>query len=440
MSSCRRTSSVMPLNFWFFCFKTKEQAFYIFTFKGSTVAPRAHLAEQTLARMAAASFFARQGKKDTANSRIQLLKICIFTPEMHLNKISLLNYKNFDEVTFDFDRKVNCFVGRNGVGKTNVLDAIYHLAYGKSYFNPMAVQNIRHGEDFFVIEGDFEKDGRSEQIVCSLKKGQKKVLKRNGKIYEKFSDHIGLIPLVIISPSDRDLITEGSETRRRFVDTVISQLDAHYLQELISYQKVLAQRNALLKYFAANRTFDGDTLAIYDAQLDQYGKVIFAKRKQFLEDFILIFDKHHKAVTGMAESVQLKYESDLSGNDLLSLLQENLGRDKMLQFTSVGVHKDDLSFEIDDHPIKKFGSQGQQKSYLIALKFAQFEFVKKRSGEKPVLLFDDIFDKLDETRVGKIVEMVNNDDFGQLFISDTHPERTESIVKLTHQSYKMFNL
>ncbi|RZJ25482.1 MAG: DNA replication and repair protein RecF, partial [Flavobacterium sp.] len=314
---------------------------------------------------------------------------------MHLKKISLFNYKNFGDAVFDFDSKINCFTGRNGIGKTNVLDAVYHLAYGKSYFNPMAVQNIKHGEDFFVIDGAFDKDGRDEQIVCSVKKGQKKILKRNGKIYDKFSDHVGLIPLVIISPSDRDLITEGSETRRRFIDTVISQLDAHYLQDLISYQKVLVQRNALLKYFAANRTVDKETLGIYNEQLNALGQPIFEKRKKFLSDFIPIFSKHHHAITDSAESVQLVYQSDLSDKDFLELLDENFDRDRVLQYTSAGIHKDDLSFEIDGHPIKKFGSQGQQKSFLIALKLAQFDFVKKRSGEKPILLFDDIFDKLD---------------------------------------------
>jgi DNA replication and repair protein RecF len=359
---------------------------------------------------------------------------------MHLKQISLFNYKNFSEADFAFDTKINCFVGQNGIGKTNVLDAIYHLAYGKSYFNPLAVQNIRHGEEFFVIDGEFEKKKRAEQIVCSLKKGQKKILKRNGKVYDKFSDHIGFIPLVIISPADTDLITEGSETRRKFIDSVISQLDSDYLQELIQYQKILAQRNALLKYFALNHVFEKDTLAIYNEQLDAIGQRIFEKRKTFIADFIPIFNKHHQTITGSAETVQLVYESALHEKDLLSLLQENLARDRVLQYTSVGIHKDDLSFEIDHYPIKKFGSQGQQKSFLIALKLAQFDFIKKKSGEKPILLFDDIFDKLDETRVGKIVEMVNNDDFGQLFISDTHPERTETIVKSTHQSYKIFSL
>ena len=360
--------------------------------------------------------------------------------KMYLKKISLFNYKNFSEANFEFDTKINCFVGKNGIGKTNVLDAIYHLSYGKSYFNPLAVQNIKHGEEFFVIDAELEKENRAEQIVCSLKKGQKKILKRNGKVYDKFSDHIGFVPLVIISPADRDLIIEGSETRRKFMDSVISQLDAIYLQQLIQYQKIISQRNALLKYFALNHVFDNDTLSIYNEQLNEFAQSIFEKRKSFIEEFIPIFNKHHQAITDSQETVQLVYESHLFDNDLATLLVENINKDRALQFTSVGIHKDDLSFEIDSYPIKKFGSQGQQKSFLIALKLAQFEFLKKQSGVKPILLFDDIFDKLDESRVAKIVDMVNSDTFGQLFISDTHPERTETIVKSTLQSYKIFNL
>ncbi|MBC7524286.1 MAG: DNA replication/repair protein RecF [Flavobacterium sp.] len=359
---------------------------------------------------------------------------------MFLKKIALFNYKNFSEINFDFNAKINCFVGKNGVGKTNVLDAIYHLANGKSYFNPLAVQNIKHNQDFFVIEGEFEKASRNEQIVSSFKKGQKKILKRNGKAYEKFSDHIGLIPLVIISPADSDLITEGSETRRKFVDNVISQLDPSYLQQIIQYGKIISQRNALLKYFALNHVFETDMLQIYNEQLHVLGQLIFEKRKNFIADFLPIFIKHHQAITNSNESVALIYESHLFENDTVTLLVNNINKDRALQYTSVGIHKDDLSFQIDSFPIKKFGSQGQQKSFLIALKLAQFEFVKKQSGERPILLFDDIFDKLDEDRVEKIVAMVNQDQFGQLFISDTHPERTENIVKTTHQSYKIFNL
>ena len=357
-----------------------------------------------------------------------------------LKSISLLNYKNITDLQYDFDTKMNSFVGKNGVGKTNVLDAIYHLAYGKSYFNPLASQNIKHGEEFFVIDGVFEKEEKEEKVICSLKKGQKKTIKRNGKIYDKLSEHIGFIPLVIISPSDSDLITEGSETRRKFIDSVISILDSSYLNELIQYQKLVAQRNALLKYFAVNHTFDADNLAIYDEPITAIGLKIFTKRQQFLENFIPIFQKHHHTITDSAEKVQLRYESQLFENSLENLLKNNLPKDRALQYTSVGIHKDDLSFEIDGFPIKKFGSQGQQKSFLIALKLAQFEFIKEKSGLLPILLFDDIFDKLDETRVQKIVSMVNNDVFGQIFITDTHEQRTETIIQSTHQSYKIFKL
>lgn len=359
---------------------------------------------------------------------------------MFLQHLTLLNYKNITSQTFDFDNKINCFVGKNGIGKTNILDAIYHLAYGKSYFNPLASQNIKHDEDFFLIDAIFNKKDHEEKISCSLKRGQKKIIKRNNKIYDKLSEHIGFIPLVIISPSDTDLIIEGSETRRKFIDSVISTLDNKYLNELIQYQKLIAQRNALLKYFALNQTFDKDNLAVYDDQLEPLGKVIFEKRKHFLDQFIPIFQKYYAIISTEAESVQLIYQSQLFRADLRTLFNQNISKDRALQYTSTGIHKDDLSFEIEGYPIKKFGSQGQQKSFLIALKLAQFEFIKEQSGELPLLLFDDIFDKLDESRVAKIVTMVNDKVFGQIFISDTHAERTESIIKNTHQSYTIYTL
>lgn len=359
---------------------------------------------------------------------------------MFLKELNLINYKNISQKDFTFDSKINCFVGKNGVGKTNILDAIYHLAYTKSYFNPLAVQNIKHDEDFFLLDAVFDKENRDEKIACSLKKGQKKVVKRNNKVYEKLSEHIGFIPLVIISPSDNDLISEGSETRRRFIDSVISTQDNLYLNELIQYQKLVSQRNALLKYFALNQTFDKDNLAIYDEQIVPLGNIIFEKRQQFLAQFIPIFKKYYAEISNEAESVDLVYQSQLLEKSFEDLLIENLSKDRAIQYTSSGIHKDDLSFEIEGYPVKKFGSQGQQKSFLIALKLAQFEFLKQKSGSAPILLFDDIFDKLDASRVEKIVTMVNNDVFGQIFISDTHEERTEAIVKQTHQSYKIFNL
>ncbi|WP_224484482.1 DNA replication/repair protein RecF [Robertkochia aurantiaca] len=359
---------------------------------------------------------------------------------MVLEELSLINYKNFDSVTFEFDPKINCFVGDNGIGKTNALDAIYHLAFGKSYFNPIASQNIRHGEDFYMIDGRFEKNGKKEKVVCSLKKGQKKTIKKNGKEYEKLSDHVGFVPLVIISPSDRDLIIEGSDTRRKFMDGVIAQSDKTYLHNLIRYNKVVAQRNSLLKYFAANHTFEPETLSVYNAQMIQYGVPIFESRKAFLKAFIPIFKSRYETIARKQEEIGLSYKSKLHEQQLEDLLKKNLDRDRSMQYTTVGPHKDDLNFEIGGYPIKKFGSQGQQKSFLIALKLAQFDFIKELAGDSPILLLDDIFDKLDENRVSQIVSLVEDDDFGQLFISDTHGDRTEAVVRSTHQSYKMIPL
>lgn len=359
---------------------------------------------------------------------------------MILQSITLLNYKNFESESFNFDPRINCFVGNNGIGKTNVLDAIYHLSFGKSYFNPITSQNIKHGEDFFVIEGKYEKDNKNEKIVVSAKKGQKKMIKRNGKAYERFSEHIGFLPAVIISPADRDLIIEGSETRRKFVDGVISQGDAQYLRDLISYNKVLSQRNSLLKYFAANNTHNQDTLDIYNSQLDDFGTKIYQKRVAFLQEFTPIFLKRYQVISNSTETVDLVYKSQLEDGPLIDLLQQSINKDKFTQYTNFGIHKDDLLFQIEGHPVKKFGSQGQQKSYLIALKLAQFDFIKAHIGQSPILLLDDIFDKLDESRVSQIIKLVDEENFGQIFISDTHPERTEEVVKEVHQSYKMFRL
>ncbi len=359
---------------------------------------------------------------------------------MYLKKISIVNFKNIQSQSFDFQEKINCFVGANGVGKTNVLDAIYYLSFAKSYFNPIAIQNINHDATFFMVEGDYDVLGRHEKIVCSLKKGQKKVLKKNDKAYDKFSEHIGQFPLVIISPADRDLVTEGSETRRKFMDGVISMQDKTYLTTLISYHKVLSQRNALLKYFASNRTFDALNLAVYDEQLENLGAQIFKTRTLFLEKFIPIFKEKYALITGAKEHAVLSYKSQLHSEDLATLLKKSIEKDRVLQYTTTGIHKDDLNFDIGEYPIKKFGSQGQQKSFLIALKLAQFEFLKMQSKITPILLLDDIFDKLDEHRVSQIIQMVKGDDFGQIFITDTHADRTEKVVKENNLSYQLFTL
>jgi len=359
---------------------------------------------------------------------------------MYLKKISLVNYKNFDAATFEFEAKINCFTGNNGVGKTNALDAIFHLAFTKGYFNSVTTQNIQHHKDFFLVEGQFELDGKQELIHCSVKRGQKKVVKRNGKEYEKLSEHIGLIPVVIISPNDVNLITEGSDFRRKFMDSVIAQSDKAYLQDLISYNKVLSQRNSLLKYFALNQTFDALNIDIYNQQLIDLGVKIYEKRKAFAKEFIPIFEERHHYISNDYENVKFSYKSQLEKGNFEQLLQISLEKDRMLQYTSVGIHRDDLLYTIEDYPIKKFGSQGQQKTYLIALKLAEFDFVKLQSNKTPILLLDDIFDKLDEKRVSKIINLVNEDDFGQIFITDTHAERTEKVIKKTEQPYKMFKL
>lgn len=359
---------------------------------------------------------------------------------MFLKHLSLLNYKNLDSATFDFDTKINCFVGHNGVGKTNVLDSIYHLAFGKSYFNPITSQNINHDAEFFVVEGTFERQEKEERVIVSAKRGQKKVIKRNNKAYEKFSDHIGFIPTVIISPADRDLIIEGSSTRRKFIDGVISQSDNVYLNKLLQYGKILSQRNSLLKYFAANHSFDKDTLEVYNLQLSELGQYIFEKRKKFLSEFIPIFNKRYADITQNKEQVDISYKSQLFENSMAPLLEEHLQKDMALQYTSVGSHKDDLSFEIEGHPIKKFGSQGQQKSFLVALKLAQFDFIKQINKVNPILLLDDIFDKLDEQRVAHIVALVATNQLGQIFISDTHADRTEEVVKSSDQPYRIYKL
>lgn len=356
---------------------------------------------------------------------------------MFLKKISIVNYKNIPSQTYNFSPTINCFVGNNGVGKTNLLDAIYHLGMGKSYFTPSALHNVRHGEEFYLIDGAFQHQEREEQIVCSLKKGQKKVMKHNGKAYERLADHIGKYPMVLISPSDRDLIVEGSETRRKFLDSVISQTDREYLELLMRYNRILLQRNTLLKQMAENNTFLVETLSVYDEQLAPLGQFIYQKRKDFMEAFLPIFSYQYAYISGGKEQVGLQYDSTLHEKSLEELLIENLARDRVTQYTTVGIHKDDLLFEIEGYPMKKYGSQGQQKSFLIALKLSQFEMLKRQLGVTPIVLLDDIFDKLDDNRVAQLIQLVTQNHFGQLFITDTHSERTEQVVKQTGLTYQL---
>lgn len=359
---------------------------------------------------------------------------------MFLKQLHLTNYKNFETKSFQFKKKVSCFIGANGIGKSNILDAIYQLAFGKSFFNPNASQNIRFEHDFFAIEGRFEINDRIEKIICSLKKGEKKQLKRNDKRYDKLANHIGLIPTVMISPTDRDLIAEGSQIRRKFMDGIIGQTDSEFLTHLLGYQKILVQRNALLKYFALNHTFDQKTLDVYDHQLASLSRPLYKTRKEFIEVFLPLFSARYKFISGALEAVSLNYKSDLHTLNATELLGETLSQDRRLQFTSKGIHKDDLEFLIEKRPIKKFGSQGQQKTFSIALKLAQFDFLKAKTGHSPFILFDDAFDKLDENRVSKIIELTKADDFGQIFISDTHRDRTVTALEKAKADFEIFSL
>ena len=359
---------------------------------------------------------------------------------MFLKELSLTNYKNFESLKFSFDTKIICFVGLNGVGKTNILDSIYHLSYTKSYFNPIPSQNIKHGERFFFISGRYMIHDKEENILVSLKKGDKKIIKRNNKLYKKFSDHIGKIPLVLISPDDRNLIIEGSETRRKFIDGIISQTDKEYLNNLIDYNKTLKQRNALLKMFYDNSESIRKTIDIYDRQLSSDAQKIYDKRREFLNEFIPIFKSRYKELSNDKENVEIKHSSDISPDqNLYKLLKNSLEKDLRFQYTTKGIHKDDLNLSLDNFPIKKYGSQGQQKTFLIAMKLAQFDYLSKLDS-KPILLLDDIFDKLDDARVKQIINLVNQEKFNQIFISDTNKTRSENIIKKVNKSYKIFEI
>ena len=357
-----------------------------------------------------------------------------------LKKISIINYKNILEKEFELDPKINCFVGDNGVGKTNILDAVYHLSMGKSYFNVKNDQLINKGKDYMLVDGVFELNNKDESIVFSLKIGEKKVLKRNGKPYKKFSNHIGLIPVVLISPYDNDLINEGSSERRKFIDSIISQNDKEYLINLIAYTRVIQNRNRLLKQYNRSVDFDLDTIKVYDDQIYKLSEPIFKARNKFIKEFTPLVLEKYKHISDDKEKISIEYKSDLINNHIENLIKDSFQKDVILQYTSVGLHKDDFVFNIDENRIKKFGSQGQQKSFLIALKLAQFDYLKNETGNSPILLMDDVFDKLDLMRVKRIVEIVNSTNFGQLFLSDTDKERIEKVLSSLNLSSKIFEV
>jgi DNA replication and repair protein RecF len=357
---------------------------------------------------------------------------------MYLDNISLVNFKNYRQANMQFTHGVNCFVGHNGAGKTNLLDAIYYLSFCKSYFNSFDNQNIFHDEDMFVIQGVFHRNEEQEEIYCAQKRNDRKQFKRNKKDYGRLSEHIGLLPVVMISPTDIELIHEGSEVRRKFVDSILSQIDSVYLNNLIEYNKALLQRNAMLKRFFETRQWDDTLMAIWDEQMIRTGNEIYKKRAEFTEVFTKLFEEVYKEISGSREVASLQYSSQLSEGDYADLMAKSLNKDRAVLYSTTGVHKDDWLFMKDGHPLKKFASQGQQKSFIIALKIAQFHFEKKHFGFAPIVLLDDIFDKLDEERVSYLINMVTGEEFEQVFITDTSHTRMKKLLEKKNKAHKIF--
>ncbi|HNS42774.1 MAG TPA: DNA replication/repair protein RecF [Taishania sp.] len=342
---------------------------------------------------------------------------------MHLKSLQIINFKNYEEAYLELNPGINCFIGMNGAGKTNILDAVHYLSMCKSYLNTIDRQNIRFDQQFFSIIGGFETDEKNYEIHCALKVGAKKVFKKNKKEYEKLAEHIGLFPTVIISPYDKDLISEGSELRRKWMDGIISQSDKGYLNDIQKYAKILVQRNALLKHMYENGFFERESMEVWNEQLVAVGKRIFQKRTDFLNDFIPVFQQHYNSIGNENELVALEYRSQLHEDSFENLLKNSERKDALSHYTNVGTHKDDLNFLIKGHPVKKFGSQGQQKSFVIALRLAQYDWLKRNLQLKPILLLDDVFDKLDRNRVQRLMDLVSSDFFGQVLVTDTDEER-----------------
>jgi DNA replication and repair protein RecF len=359
---------------------------------------------------------------------------------MYIEKLKLHNFKNYTEAELEFSPKINCFFGKNAAGKTNLLDAIYYLSFCKSYFNPIDSQNIQHDKDVFAIHATYDRKESHDKISCVVQKMQRKIMKMNDKEYNRLSDHIGKVPLVIVSPSDSDIIYSGSDERRKFIDSMIAQIDYDYLQDLIAYNRALKQRNMQLKKAAETRNFDPYSLQIWDEALVKYGIEVHKKRKKYSKGLLPFFERYYQRISDGNEKFDFTYESQLTKNDLAKLLQENIEKDKILKYTSVGIHKDDFIIQVNDYPIRRFGSQGQQKSFLIALKLAQYDLIREEKGYKPLLLLDDIFDKLDEKRIENILALVSEENFKQIFITDTQKDRIVEIFKKIPIEKKIFEI
>ena len=375
---------------------------------------------------------------------------------MYLEKLSLTNFKNYEDGRYAFGRQVNVIVGLNGSGKTNLLDAVYFLSLSKSAFQSQDALSILHDADYFIIDGIFEENegltqSRNVQITISLQRGQRKVLMADKKPYERISDHIGRFPVVLVAPNDTDLVREHSEDRRHFFDGVLSQLDPNYLRDYLMYQQILKQRNSLLKLFAERSQVDNDMLDTYDEPLLDMGQRIHDRRKQFIDEFLPSFQAHYAYLSDEREGVNIIYESEVSNPAFADEFRHFRRRDTVLQRTTMGIHKDDYSFLIGDGSgqreilLKKFGSQGQQKTFVIALKLAQFDQLQAEKGIKPILLLDDIFDKLDDRRIGKLIERMDEGadpthQFGQLFITDARPERTRELLSHVKADVRFFEI
>jgi DNA replication and repair protein RecF len=352
---------------------------------------------------------------------------------MILEKLSLINYKNIQSATLELSPKMNCFIGHNGAGKTNVLDAIYYLSFCHSANNPVDSQVIRHGEEFLMIEGMY---APKLTITCGLKRGQKKHFKKDKKEYKRLSEHIGLIPVVTVSPSDTLLIEGGSEERRRLMDLVISQYDRSYIEALNRYNKALQQRNTMLK---AEEEPDAEVMSLWEEQMSSTGEEIYRKRDSFVREMVPVFQHYYERISGNKEQVSLNYVSHCQRGPLLEVIQRDRLKDRAVGYSLHGIHRDDLEFTLAGHQMKREGSQGQNKTFVVSLKLAQFEFLKRTNTQTtPLLLLDDIFDKLDAQRVEQIVNLVAGDDFGQIFITDTNRDHLDQILSASSHDYKIF--